>query len=69
MDHDLTDEQMAGGILGEIREDGQKSGYDVLLWLEEHPEYWPPNGVRVHSANPAGRLRMQQIIDKHDRRE
>lgn len=64
LDHDLTDQQMAGGILGEVREDGQKSGYDVVLWLEEHPEYWPICGVKVHSGNPAGTARMEQVIRK-----
>lgn len=39
----------------------EKTGYDVVCWLEEHPQFWPPNGVRVHSANPVGRQRM----DKH----
>lgn len=66
LDHDLTAEQMVrGGFLGQIYEDGFKSGYDVVAWLEEHPEFWPPQGVRVHSANPAGRARMQMVIDKH----
>jgi len=65
LDHDLTPDQMCrGGILGEIHEDGQKSGYDVVRWLEEHPEFWPPKKVQVHSANPAGSARMRQVIDK-----
>jgi hypothetical protein len=66
LDHDLTFDQMEkGGYLGEIHEDGFKSGYDVVLWLEQHPEFWPPLGVKVHSANPAGAARMRQIIQKH----
>src|SRR5208282_3585606 len=66
LDHDLTQEQMTrGGIYGTVCEDGQKSGYDVVLWLEEHPEYWPIDGVRVHSANPAGRNRMERVIERH----
>ena len=44
---------------------GAKTGYDVVLYLEEHPEFWPPNGVRVHSMNPAGRARMEQVIKRH----
>ena len=64
-DHDLTIEQMVGCWWGEIREDGHKSGYDVVLWLEKHPEFWPPEGVRVHSANPAGKARMETVIKKH----
>ena|SRR5579885_2314117 len=66
LDHDLTAEQMIyGGFSGEIFEDGAKSGYDVVCWLEQHPKFWPKGGVKVHSANPAGRKRMQQVIDRH----
>lgn len=66
LDHDLTDRQMVqGGYLGRIYEDGQQSGYDVVCWLEQHPEFWPKYGVKVHSANPAGRARMLQVIDRH----
>lgn len=65
LDHDLTDEQMLGGMLGEVREDGVKSGYDVVCWLEQNPQYWPPGGVVVHSMNPAGKQRMEQVIRKH----
>ncbi len=66
LDHDLSPEQMIqGGFLGKIYEDGQQSGYDVVCWLEQHPEFWPKFGVRVHSANPAGRARMRQVIDRH----
>lgn len=66
LDHDLTEEQMQkGGFEGQIYEDGQKSGYDVVCWLETHPEFWPVNGVRVHSANPSGAKRMQQVIDRY----
>jgi hypothetical protein len=66
LDHDLTDEQMVrGGYEEKIYDDGVKSGYDVCLWLEENPQYWPPKGCKVHSANPAGRRRMQQVIDRH----
>lgn len=36
-------------------------GYRVVCWMEEH-DVWPPNGVKVHSANPVGKLRMQQVI-------
>jgi hypothetical protein len=65
LDHDLTPEQTMGGVLGEIREDGQKSGYDVVVWLEEHPEFWPKDGVKVHSMNVVGKKRMQQVIERH----
>lgn len=63
LDHDLTQDQMQrGGYLGEVYEDGHKSGYDVVEWLEQHPQFWPKYGVAVHSANPAGKKRMEQVI-------
>jgi hypothetical protein len=65
LDHDLTEEQMYECVYGVPATDGQKSGYDVVRWLEEHPEFWPKEGVVVHSMNPAGRSRMQQVIDRH----
>ena len=53
LDHDLGDDVKIG------------TGYDVLLWLEEQqfmdPTFPIPNIV-VHSANPAGALRMNQAI-------
>ena len=66
----LTQDQMRrGGFLGQVHEDGFKSGYDVVCWLEQHPEFWPLKGVRVHSANPAGAARMRQVINRHYRGE
>jgi hypothetical protein len=66
LDHDLTEDQMTrGGYYDEIYEDGLKSGYDVVCWLERYPEFWPAVYVNVHSANPAGRKRMEQVIDRH----
>lgn len=43
------------------------TGYDVICWLERHPTWWPENGVRVHSMNPAGAARIQDVIDRHGR--
>lgn len=66
LDHDLTDEQMIlGGYHARIHDDGVKSGYDVLLWLEQNPEFWPPEGIQVHSQNPTGRQRMLQVVCRH----
>lgn len=66
LDHDLTDRQMVlGGYNARIEDDGVMSGYDVVLWLEQNPEYWPEEGVAVHSQNPAGRARMETVIQKH----
>lgn len=65
LDHDLTDKQTVyGGYLGEIFEDGAASGYDVVCWLEQNPGFLPVEGVNVHSANPAGRDRMQKVLEK-----
>lgn len=36
-------------------------GYRVVCWMEEH-NVWPPNGVKVHSANPVGKQRMELVI-------
>jgi len=55
LDHDLTVRQTIGSP------DGEKTGYDVVRWMDEHG-VWPPEGVQVHSANPTGRLRMEQVL-------
>lgn len=47
LDHDLGEDQ--------------KSGYDVVCWMEEH-NLWPSNGVFVHSWNPVGAERMRKVI-------
>ena len=66
LDHDLTDAQMIiGGYNGAIHEDGVKSGYDVMLWLEQNPEFFPPEGIEVHSQNPAGARRMQVVVARY----
>lgn len=66
LDHDLTWEQtIAGwGPYGEISDTGAKSGYDVILWLEHNQQYWPSKGIKVHSQNPAGKKRMEQVIER-----
>lgn len=57
LDHDLTIQQTLG------RNDKEKTGYDVVLWMEENNVY-PPNGVKVHSMNPVGRERMEVVLNK-----
>jgi hypothetical protein len=56
LDHDL-------GLLDGERE---RTGYDVLLWLEREVAEgrWvsPLPEIRVHSANPVGRARMERAI-------
>lgn len=47
LDHDLGD-------------DSRGTGYDVLLWVEAQAAqgYQPPE-IRIHTANPAARQRME----------
>lgn len=40
------------------------TGYTLVCWLEE-TGLWPDIHPNVHSANPAGRARMEQVIRKH----
>ena len=60
LDHDLTVEASLG-----IHHPGEKTGYSVCCWLEQHPDLFPPEGCHVHSANPAGAQRMRQVLQKH----
>lgn len=44
----------------------EKTGYDIICWLEVRKAnglYVPPV-ITCHSANPAGRARILQVIDK-----
>lgn len=52
LDHDLGDDQRG-------------TGYDVLLWIERRVacDGFTPPVLRVHSANPAARVRMQAAIE------
>lgn len=48
--------------------DGNGTGYDVVCWLEEmfysDEKFILPIETKVHSANPVGRKRMLQVIEK-----
>lgn len=51
LDHDLGD-------------DARGTGYDVILWIEEQAAcfgYKPPV-IKVHSANPPARMKMESGI-------
>jgi hypothetical protein len=54
LDHDLACFDDDGNEL---------TGYKVMLFLEEHPEYLPKRIVLV-TSNPVGRAKMQVVIDK-----
>lgn len=51
LDHDLGDP------------DPSRTGYDILCWLEEHPEYLPKKIVLV-TANPVGLEKMRNLIER-----
>lgn len=54
LDHDL----------GSFDEEGNElTGYKIMVFLEEHPEYLPKSIVLV-TANPVGRAKTQAVIDK-----
>ena len=51
LDHDLGDPDING------------TGYLVVCWMKEN-NIWP-EWVRVHSMNPTGAARMNQVIFEH----
>ena len=61
LDHDLTEKATLGDWTVE------KTGYEVVCWMRDY-EVWPPDGVRIHSVNREGRARMQEVVDRHYRR-
>lgn len=40
------------------------SGYDLVKWMAEE-DMWSVYKPTVHSANPAGRVNMQSVIDRY----
>lgn len=54
LDHDLSSYDEEGTEL---------TGYTVMLFLEENPEYVPKNILLV-TSNPVGRAKMQTVINK-----
>lgn len=63
LDHDLAWEHYPWNAVPE-KYYQEPTGYEVVKWMEEN-DVWPPAGVRVHSMNPVGRERMEQVIRKH----
>ncbi|NJO48166.1 MAG: hypothetical protein HC840_00460 [Leptolyngbyaceae cyanobacterium RM2_2_4] len=54
LDHDLACFDEEGNEL---------TGYKIMTFLEEHPEYLP-NKILLVTSNPVGRAKMQSVIDK-----
>lgn len=57
LDHDLGGQEMLDSGLG--------TGYEVALWLKEHPEHQPPE-IWLHSLNPVGRKNMANQLPNAD---
>lgn len=59
LDHDLSEMATIGQPAP-----NERTGYTVVCFMEEN-NIWPPDGVRVHSMNPAGKARMEAVIRSH----
>jgi hypothetical protein len=59
LDHDLADEHYSSDGTSEYKE---KTGYDVVLWMEQN-DVWP-DWCMVHSMNPEGANRMCKVLAK-----
>lgn len=70
LDHDLGMRIDDGGneiiIANEIVE---KTGYDLLCWMERNDIFWPSKDIYIHSANPVGRAKMKVVVDKWKERK
>jgi hypothetical protein len=60
LDHDLSFEHYELGSNSGYKE---KTGYDVILWMEEN-NVWPKT-LAVHSMNPVGAQRMLGVAKLH----
>ncbi len=68
LDHDLGEGATYAHALnpGSCEPHDGRTGYDVACWIEEAvlSGRIAPLKMRCHSANPSGRARIQQVIDK-----
>ena len=57
LDHDL------GCFYGNV----ELTGYHIVQWLVQRKMdgLYVPQAIRVHSANPVGRMNMEAVISKH----
>lgn len=53
LDHDLASFEENGR---------ERTGYDVVCWLEQNPQHLPDK-IELVTSNPVGRQRMQQVIN------
>ena len=59
LDHDLAPEHYV-----ENAETKEKTGYDLINWMERF-KIWPSESCVVHSLNPVGARRMAEVIARH----
>lgn len=62
LDHDLADFVEDGSSIV-IADWNEKTGYDVMCWLEENLEHLPKS-IQFVTANPVGRQRMMKLKEK-----
>lgn len=58
LDHDLGQLSAMG-----IATHNEKTGYDLVCWMEEHNIY-PMYGCYIHSQNPVGAQKMRVVLDR-----
>lgn len=56
LDHDLADFSGEGGR--------ELTGYSVMCWLEELPQYLPKQNIIIVSDNSSGVQKMKMVINK-----
>src|ERR1039458_5867178 len=71
LDHDLADEHYQEffraheeGRAVDTSQCKERTGYDVLNWMEEN-DVWPPAGVRIHTANTSRGPVMVGVVQRH----
>lgn len=63
LDHDLLEEHYPWNCADIEACEG--TGHDVTKFLASNPDYWPVNGVRIHTANEQGAKRMLALVQAH----
>lgn len=70
LDHDLADEHYQEFFKSQLEgrpadhsHCKEKTGYDVLCWMEEH-DVWPEQGVRIHTANSSRGPVMIGVVNR-----
>lgn len=71
LDHDLADEHYVKyfsaeyeGLDYDTSDCKEKTGYDVLLWMQEN-DVWPSEGVRIHTMNNVRKPIMLAMVEEH----